>query len=334
MMKRKFRDALRSKTDSAMVNETLCKVLCRNLVVLIHEMYELGVDPLFLADHAECKLAAMRGRFCLLVLLSFLSLGQSWPQQQTPSQQESNAAKPDPSVRLTQAHVAPIAQEDGTKQKPPKCPLPPWTDPFWPSWVMVIITGVAVWVAFGTLNDLKEQTAVAKTNAEAAKKSADALIDAERPWLFVYPVNFRLGLRAHNRLDWKVVNKGRTVANVMQVSLTAGVYRGSERMLPADPKYRLPINFYEVPLPPNGNIDAWCILEKNGTHIGPDKLTEDDSEELRRDKTELIAYAEVLYRDQFSREVLHVGRFCYRFDPVFEEFRVNLSAPAVYHKCT
>ena len=47
MMKRKFGDSLRSKTDVAMVNETLCKVLCHNLVVLIHEMYELGIDPIF-----------------------------------------------------------------------------------------------------------------------------------------------------------------------------------------------------------------------------------------------------------------------------------------------
>jgi len=47
MMKRKFGDGLRSKTDVAMTNETLCKVLCHNLVVLIHEMYELGIDPVF-----------------------------------------------------------------------------------------------------------------------------------------------------------------------------------------------------------------------------------------------------------------------------------------------
>ena len=52
MMKRKFGDGLRSKTDVAMVNETLCKVLCHNLVVLIHEMYELGIDPVFWASEA------------------------------------------------------------------------------------------------------------------------------------------------------------------------------------------------------------------------------------------------------------------------------------------
>jgi transposase len=47
MMKRKFGDGLRSKTDVAMVNETLCKVLCHNLVVIIHEMCELGIDCVF-----------------------------------------------------------------------------------------------------------------------------------------------------------------------------------------------------------------------------------------------------------------------------------------------
>jgi transposase len=47
MVKRKFGDSLRSKTDTAMLNETLCKVLCHNLVVLIHEMHELGIEPVF-----------------------------------------------------------------------------------------------------------------------------------------------------------------------------------------------------------------------------------------------------------------------------------------------
>ncbi len=55
MIKRKFGDALRSKTETAMVNETLTKVLCHNLVVLIHEMYELGIDPVFWAEQAHAQ---------------------------------------------------------------------------------------------------------------------------------------------------------------------------------------------------------------------------------------------------------------------------------------
>lgn len=53
MLKRKFGDSLRSKTDTAMVNETLCKVLCHNLVVLIHEMEELGIEPVFWSQSAS-----------------------------------------------------------------------------------------------------------------------------------------------------------------------------------------------------------------------------------------------------------------------------------------
>ena len=52
MIKRKFGDSLRRKTDTAQVNETLAKVLCHNLVVLIHEMYELGIEPTFFQQAA------------------------------------------------------------------------------------------------------------------------------------------------------------------------------------------------------------------------------------------------------------------------------------------
>lgn len=47
MTKREFGVLLRSETDTAMVNETLCKILCHNLVVLIHEMPDLELSRCF-----------------------------------------------------------------------------------------------------------------------------------------------------------------------------------------------------------------------------------------------------------------------------------------------
>ncbi len=47
MIKAKFGDALRSKSDTAQVNELLCKVLCHNICVVIQSMYELGIEPDF-----------------------------------------------------------------------------------------------------------------------------------------------------------------------------------------------------------------------------------------------------------------------------------------------
>jgi transposase len=47
MIKSKFGDAVRSKTEVAMRNEVLCKVLCHNICCLIQAMHELGIDPSF-----------------------------------------------------------------------------------------------------------------------------------------------------------------------------------------------------------------------------------------------------------------------------------------------
>lgn len=38
---------VRSKTDTAMTNEVLCKILCHNICCLIQAMYELGIEPTF-----------------------------------------------------------------------------------------------------------------------------------------------------------------------------------------------------------------------------------------------------------------------------------------------
>lgn len=45
MIKGKFGDHLRSKGDTAQINELLCKILSHNICVLIHSMHELGIDP-------------------------------------------------------------------------------------------------------------------------------------------------------------------------------------------------------------------------------------------------------------------------------------------------
>lgn len=50
MIKAKFGERLRSKTETAQINEALCKVLCHNLCVVIQSMYELGIAPEFTSE--------------------------------------------------------------------------------------------------------------------------------------------------------------------------------------------------------------------------------------------------------------------------------------------
>jgi transposase len=50
MIKRKFGERLRTKTETAQKNELLCKILCHNICVVIQSMYELGITPSFLNE--------------------------------------------------------------------------------------------------------------------------------------------------------------------------------------------------------------------------------------------------------------------------------------------
>ena len=50
MIKAKFGDHVRSKTDVAMVNEVLCKIICHNIACLIQEIHERGIEATFWAE--------------------------------------------------------------------------------------------------------------------------------------------------------------------------------------------------------------------------------------------------------------------------------------------
>jgi hypothetical protein len=52
MIKSKFGERLRSKTETAQINEALTKVLAHNLCVIVQSMYELGVTPEFMNEAA------------------------------------------------------------------------------------------------------------------------------------------------------------------------------------------------------------------------------------------------------------------------------------------
>ena len=55
MVKAKFRDHVRSKTDVAMKNEVLCKFLCHNICVCIQSQCELGIEPVFWNDEPAAE---------------------------------------------------------------------------------------------------------------------------------------------------------------------------------------------------------------------------------------------------------------------------------------
>jgi transposase len=55
MVKAKFRDHVRSRTDVSMKNEVLCKLLCHNICVVHQSQIELGIEPVFWQDSSRDK---------------------------------------------------------------------------------------------------------------------------------------------------------------------------------------------------------------------------------------------------------------------------------------
>jgi hypothetical protein len=63
MVKAKFRDHVRSRTDVAMKNEVFCKFLCHNICVVHRSQIELGIAPVFWGDRlTPATAAAARSR--------------------------------------------------------------------------------------------------------------------------------------------------------------------------------------------------------------------------------------------------------------------------------
>jgi hypothetical protein len=52
-IKRKFGESVRAKTDLAMRNETMAKLVCHNITTVIGAMYELGINP-GIAEESSC----------------------------------------------------------------------------------------------------------------------------------------------------------------------------------------------------------------------------------------------------------------------------------------
>jgi len=61
MIKAKFGDSCRSKTDTAMRNEVLAKFLCHNICCLIGAAYDMGVDPIIWAESLVAQKVAQSG---------------------------------------------------------------------------------------------------------------------------------------------------------------------------------------------------------------------------------------------------------------------------------
>lgn len=197
--------------------------------------------------------------------------------------------------------------------------------------VGIVTAGFIWWQALETrrsVQAIRDSLPFQRDTAEAALQNAQALIKAERPWIFltIDPKSFQM--QPTDRLDWRIANNGRTVANITEGQIRCRKI-GVDKPLEPQPDYGGGvISFYDAPVAPSGRIDAWCGIETGRER----RFTTEDAEDIKTRGYDLVAFGFVKYKDQFGQN--HESRFCYWYAVAFQEFRIYLRAPAEYHRCT
>jgi hypothetical protein len=206
-----------------------------------------------------------------------------------------------------QAQPSTQQEQREPKYQTPKCPLPPWTDPFWPNWTLVLVTLGAVLAALGTLADLKEQTAAAKRSAEFAQKAvvvserADILLDAAS----IVPLLANGIIGPDSRLKLQYKNFGRTRARDVRFKVQMEI-----------PAINLPNAVQEHPPMVMGAGQDQTITFQTFREC----LTEITFKQIVQGKIELRFIALVTYEDVFGG--LHTTRDAGLFDTRTMAFRV------------
>jgi len=262
---------------------------------------------------------------------------QTGAKQETPPQQKRNETQ---SSSPTTPAQPPAKQEQGQPGQSKKCSWPPWSDPFWSNWALVVVTGFAVWIAFGTLSDLKEQTYATKESAEAAKTSADAAllnaqaaINADRPWIIVLLLQSKRNDRVW--LNFIASNEGHSPAVIVSSFAQCAVIN-DPNSLSVPPNYgtELPKN---VPLlMPNFGHDMSGSLIYLKEYAFDETVSREQLREIQNKTAHLVFWFKIIYTTHLAIETKippYETCYCCEFSPETTDF-LKIVGPKEYNKYT
>jgi hypothetical protein len=263
------------------------------------------------------------------------------PAQRSKEQKPAEHKTADSATKPPAPKPAPVDDKETPVQKQapqqePDGPAPLWRDKNIQSWALVIVGFLAALAATLTLVAIKEQTKATATAADAARKSADALIDIERPWVLITverPDYRYIKMDGEDTLrytgGWRMRNFGRTPARITHL---AGTFECLEELsfLPKTPVYLHAPEIDVQILAPTGNQ-----TEDEGLSVTipytDEKLPEGLWTELKAGKKKLVFYGFVAYEDPFGRK--HETRFCYALSTKWLSF-IDIAGPPEYNKQT
>jgi hypothetical protein len=194
----------------------------------------------------------------------------------------------------------------------------------WQGWtanaLLLIVGGLQIWILFGTLK-------VTKTAADAAKASADAVVNGERAWLLeVHHGPPQIGMAYFSEVILK--NFGKTPAKVIAFKIE--IQRGRSKEIPDN------AGIYE------GEVDTLVpvMVPQDVTmpHIAysDSPITSEQMEEIKDQRKFLWLCGAFRYEDIFRQEPSHETRFCYIFEDRNDGLlaRWHMAGPPEYNRAT
>jgi hypothetical protein len=197
-----------------------------------------------------------------------------------------------------------------------------WKRPSITDWIMAALTLAYVCVNFFVLSAIKKQSKIANKAARAAKVSADAIMNIERPWHLVvdiqtdslpHPTDSTKRLLAGYFL---VKNFGKSPGWIVDMG---GSFDTLSKIddLPSEPTYRHSVTEKDrgIVLVPQTVDDEESKLSRQPYRFAHTNMLEEQNEEFQRATRHEIVwciYGFVVYRDSFGR--MHETRFCHVLD--------------------
>lgn len=255
----------------------------------------------------------MRFLLALLLLLgAFATAQQTAPKNSPPNRGQQHEQADDKNVPSIPAHISGPSETNIQIQAPsPEQKPSNWVDWFWPpewaNWGLVIVGIWAACIAIGTLKQIRQETIHTGDFAKAASLHAQAVINAERPWLVVAifldkdtPELCRFGCR----------NQGNTPAKIISVSAQIGFIDRPDN-LPVPPDYSSRVAMPDLTM--IVHADSFPI----GQGVNPRSVIGGTTHEVLvlSAREFLVYFGSVVYRDtlypESAPEGLHETRWCF-----------------------
>jgi hypothetical protein len=269
----------------------------------------------------------MLKRLAILGLLGLAILPPSYPQEGSDHKQPKTQENKSPSVTVIDNSTR-QSKTDGPAQKPPET----HAGIEWSNWALVVIGAAGVLAALITLRKIERQTKAGEDAAKAAFLNAQAVINAQRPWLLVVikPIMGPMG-----GFNIHVRNRGRTPA-MITTALWGCVAVKEVINLPKEPVYWPRKLVQDRIVMPDGAVKIWWFDSKTLHNALKDQFPRFSWE------GRVFVFGTIFYRDLAdpSPTALHETRWIGLYQSGVEElgdsiFRIEgIGVADEYHRYT